>query len=86
LNGFRITTRKILKSFDIKHFKLVKSGMAFSPNQDLEGALPTTGLFSGNQHSQHMNIDPPPPPPMRNKCLHHDRIDSWGQQKYSIVK
>ncbi|KAA1087385.1 hypothetical protein PGT21_030412 [Puccinia graminis f. sp. tritici] len=52
--------------------------MAFSQNQDLEGALlttntPSTGIFSGNQHSQHMNIDPPPPPPMRHNRLRHYR-------------
>ncbi|EFP81103.2 uncharacterized protein PGTG_07355 [Puccinia graminis f. sp. tritici CRL 75-36-700-3] len=50
--------------------------MAFSQNQDLEGALPTTnppstGIFSGNQNGQNMNIDPPPPPMSHNRIRHN---------------
>ncbi|EFP94557.2 uncharacterized protein PGTG_20513 [Puccinia graminis f. sp. tritici CRL 75-36-700-3] len=50
--------------------------MAFSQNQDLEGVLPTTnppstGIFSGNQNGQNMNIDPPPPPMSHNRIRHN---------------
>ncbi|EFP90492.2 uncharacterized protein PGTG_16079 [Puccinia graminis f. sp. tritici CRL 75-36-700-3] len=61
--------------------------MAFSQNQDLEGALPTTnppstGIFSGNQNGQNMNIDPPPPP-MSHNCIRNNRTYGINQHTQS---